>query len=140
MLISRIFIIALFLSLILLLTYVNSIYINNYLLPYLSVSPIMLIINASIIAEYIHLTREILGLTLNLNMNNQNPQPSNIPQPGNTPQPGNNLPPGNNPLPGNNLPPGNNAQPVSIPRDMENIINDGNTLSPLEIMIIKRRI
>src|ERR1700761_2841064 len=132
MLISRIFIIALFLSLILLLTYVNSIYINNYFLPYLSVSPIMLIINASIIAEHIHLTREILGLTLNLNMNSQNPQPSN------TPQPGNNLPPGNNPLPSNNLPPGNNPQPVSIPRDMENIINDGNTLSPLEIMIIKR--
>jgi hypothetical protein len=133
MLISRLFIVILFFLLILLLTNVNCLFINNYVIPYLSLSPLMILVNTSIIAEYIHLAQEILGLTFSLNMEGQNGQQgSNSQQSGPNGQHNPNGQQGPNPQPGNNSP------PVYTPLNLASIINDDNTLSPVEIMIKNR--
>jgi hypothetical protein len=133
MLISRLFIIVLFFLLILLLTNVNCLFINNYVIPYLSLSPLMLLVNTSIISEYIDLTRGILGLTFSLNMEGKNGQQgSNYKQSGPNGQHNPNGQQGPNPQPGNNPP------PVYTPLNLASIINDDNTLSPVEIMIKNR--
>jgi len=144
--ISRLFIIALFLSLIWLLTYINCSYINDYIIPYLSVSPLLFLIKTGIIAEHIHLTQEILGSTLNVNVsggNNQNPIPGQNPGGGQNPTPGQNPGGGQNPGPDQNPVGGHDPEsskrkpaPLAV---MPNVMNDGDALSPLEVAI-KRRI
>lgn len=104
-------------------------------MPYLTVSPLMLLINVAMLGEYVLLTREILGLTSNVLISGgQNSQFGYNPQGGQNPQPG------KNPQPGQNPRPGQNPEFTRAPKaNMPNILNDDNILSPVEVLI-KRRV